>query len=282
MNRQDYEEAIQELSQALAINPEDAEAAYYLGVALVKVGKNRAAEQQLEKLIARNPQFTKAHFDLGVAKYHLGKYQEALRSLQKAERAGPGKAMVYYYEGLAYHRLGDYERSSPRFLRAVAIAPQLRLTSHYYAGVGYYRRGVLAEAREELQEVVRVDARSQVGRSAQEFLFQIDKLQKKVKPWEFALHTVYQYDSNVVLVPGGAVLPQGISRKGDSRLVVHARGSYEALRTLRWTLGGKYSFYQSLHGELSEFDVQSHEIGTRLLYRQGRAQLRVPYRLTYS
>ena len=165
---------------------------------------------------------------------------------------------------------------------AAAMAPELGLTAHYYAGIGFYRRGVLLEAKDEFTETVRIDPASPVGRSAQEFLAQLEIPGKKAKPWDLTLSTAYQYDSNVTLLAGGSSLPSGISRKGDSRFVFYGRGAYRFLDAEDWSLGAAYSFYQSLHFELHAFNVQNHQASAFVMYRQPRMQLLIPYEFNFA
>ena len=282
INQKKYSEAVEELQRALSAKPNDLDASYYLGVALNKVGRNKEAEEVLKKVTALDPKFEKVHFDFGVVEYELGKYPEALRELGLAEKADPDNGLIYYYQGLTYHHMENYERSSPRFLRAVAMAPELGLTAHYYAGIGYYRRGISLEAKDEFEEAVKIDPASQVARSAQEFLAQLETPKKKAKRWDITLSTAYQYDSNVILLPGGSTLPAGISRKGDNRVLFYARGGYRFLETENWSLGTAYSFYQSFHAELKTFNIQNHQGSAFLLYRQSGMQLRIPYEFNYA
>lgn len=277
INQKKYQEAVSALNQALAQRPDDLEASYYLGVALIKIGKEKEAEEILKNVLKVDQMFEKAHFDLGVAEYNLGKYQEALKELELAEAAESDRALIYYYQGLTLHQLKEYERSSPRFLRAVALAPELGLTSHFYAGAGFYRRGFLEEARDEFQETQRIDPTSEVARAAQEFLDQIDASGKKTKRWDLIFSPAYQYDTNVILLPGLSALPEGISRKGDSRLVIYARAGLKIFEAASLSADGGYSFYQSLHNELTSFNVQNHEGIASILYKEQWLQVRVPY-----
>jgi tetratricopeptide (TPR) repeat protein len=282
MNQNRYSEAVQELNQLAAVRPQDVEVSYYLGMALSKVGQDREAEKILSQVVSLNPKFQKAHFDLGVAKFNLGKYQEALQEFELAERAEPNRAMAHYYQGLILHRLGEYERSSPRFLRAAQLAPDLGLTAHYYAGVGYYRRGMVEQARPELQEAVRIDPTSPVGRSAQDFLTQIEKARGKSKPWSLNLSSAYQYDTNVILLPGGTPPPSGISKKGDSRQVIYATAEYFPIRASTWSLGTHFSFYQSLHQDLTSFNVRNYASLTSFQYWWDKMQIQIPYEFNYA
>jgi len=282
INQKKYQEAVEELQRVLSAKPNDLDASYYLGVALSRVGRNKEAEEVLQKVTTMDPHFEKVHDDFGVVEYDLGKYPEALREFGFAEKADPNDALIYYYQGLTYHQMKDYERSSSQFLRAVALAPELGLTAHYYAGVGYYRRGILLEAKNEFAEAVRIDPASPVAQSAREFLTQLEISEKKPKRWDLTISTAYQYDSNVILLAGGSALPAGISRQGDSRFLFNVRVGYRFLETQDWSLGAAYSLYQSLHIDLHSFNVQNHEAGVYFLYRQPWMQLRIPYEFNYA
>jgi len=282
LNQKKYPQAIAELKKALETKPDDVEASYYLGVAFNKSGENQKAQALLEKVLTLDPRFEKAHFDLGIVEYELKNYPKALQHLQIAKKIDPDNALVHYYQGLAYHHRGDYQRSSILFLRSVALAPELGLTSHYYAGVGFYRRGLLEEAKDELQEVIRIDPTSEVAHSAQEFLKQMKPTTKESKPWNITLSTAYQYDSNVILQPESSALPSGISQEGDNRFVLYGRGGYRFLETSHWSMGTGYDFYQSLHTKLNEFNVQNHGGTLFIQYQDKGWQFRAPYRVSHA
>jgi tetratricopeptide (TPR) repeat protein len=276
-----YAEAVDELHAALAVKPNDRDAVYYLGAALLKVGRTQEAEEALKQVLTIDPNFEKVHFDLGIAEYEQGKYTEAIQELGRAELAGMTDALLYYYQGLAYYHLGDYSRSSAMLLRAASLAPDLGPTAHFYAGVGYFRRGMVAEAREEFTKALQADQNSQVAQSAKKFLSQLEPPHETVKHWDLAASMAYQYDSNVVLTAGGSTLPQGISRQGDGRLVFYLNGSYRFVETADWTMAAGYAFYQNLHNQLRSFNVQSREGRLFLEYRQPWGQLRLPYAFNY-
>jgi hypothetical protein len=170
----------------------------------------------------------------------------------------------------------------PRFLRAVALSPSLGLTAHYYAGVGFYRRGLLDEARDELSEVLRIDPASAPATSARELLAQIGTTTKLAKPWDLALSTAAQYDSNVILLAGNSPLPAGISQQHDTRVVLYLRGGYRVIDLWAWRLEGRYSFYQSLHQDLTAFNVQHHQAEVFTRYSPSGARWPVSYELKYT
>jgi Flp pilus assembly protein TadD len=277
-----YAEAIDELNAALVAKPNDRDAVYYLGVALLKVGRAQESEEALKKVMMLDPNYAKAHFDLGIAEYELGKYADAIQELERAEMAGTTDALLYQYQGLAYYHLEDYARSSALLLRAASLSPDFAPTAHFYAGLGYFRRGMVTEARQEFTKALQTDQSSPVARAAKAYLSQLEPPpEKTVKHWDLAASMAYQYDSNVVLTAGGSTLPEGIARQGDSRLVFYLNGVYRFLETADWTMGAGYAFYQNLQNQLRSFNVQSREGRLFLEYRQPWGQLRLPYVFNY-
>ncbi len=284
INQKKYEESVQELTRALAEKPDDAAAMHYLGVALERLGRYAEAEAFLLKARKGDPYDDKVYFDLGVVEYRLEKYPEALRTFDLAESVDEtNAAMIQYYQGLVLHRLKRYEHAVPRFLRAVALAPELGLTAHYYAGVGHYRLGRWEEAADQLNRAIQTDASSKVAASARKFLSAMDAHTQQGKRWHISLRPAYQYDSNVTLLTKDAALPSGIPDKGDRRWVLHAKAGLQVAETEQGALDVGYTFYQSLHSRLSDFDVQNHEAAASATFSRNRpTRFQIPYALNYA
>ena len=61
-----YDEAVSELTKALAANPKDAIAHNYLGITASAKGWQEAARKELETAVAIDPNYSDAHFNLAV------------------------------------------------------------------------------------------------------------------------------------------------------------------------------------------------------------------------
>ena len=77
------DEAIAQFQKALAINPEDANTHYNLGMPFAKGNVNEAIAQ-FQKALAIKPQFAEAHYNLGNAFLQQGRVEEAIAQFQKA------------------------------------------------------------------------------------------------------------------------------------------------------------------------------------------------------
>ena len=61
-----FDDALNELTKALAINPKSATAHNYLGITASQKGWQEAAEKEMLEAIANNPDYADAHFNLAV------------------------------------------------------------------------------------------------------------------------------------------------------------------------------------------------------------------------
>ena len=89
INQSDFDAALEYLSQAAKLDPDDAEVQNHLGVVLSELGQRESGEAALRKAVQLQPEYTDAHINLAVvyasqdppfkelAKYH---YQLALQA----------------------------------------------------------------------------------------------------------------------------------------------------------------------------------------------------------
>jgi Flp pilus assembly protein TadD len=291
-NNQRYAPAEALFREALKAKPDDQEARYYLGHTLIRTGKFEAAETVFRDMLAAGPRSGRAHLGAGIARFNRGRYQEALTDLEAAERIMPEDPVVQYYQGLIYHKLGRYELSPEKFLRAMAANPELAPTAHYYSGVAYYRRGMLEQARVEFEAVAALQPSSELARSAKDFLAQATAVEMAPKEeaappqrrWKLSANVSAEWDSNVVLLPGGTQPPggsTGISGKQDYRTVLNARAEFRPVQTDQWTVGTAYGIYQSFHRKLSGFDVEDHAPSVFVQHQRGSLQTSLQYGYEY-
>ena len=281
--RYNHAEALFE--KALKAKPGDLNASDYLGQTLLRLKKYEAAETIFRQLVDANPQSGRALLGLGIAQSNLGKYNDALTSLSAAEKASPHDPLVYYYQGLVYHQLKAFDQSPALFSRAMALSPDLTPSARYYTGVAHYALGQLDEAQKEFEAAIAAgEPESELARSAREFLEHKGAAPKGPRSWDLSFSASEQYDTNVVLLPGGTQPPggtSGISQQHDFRTAFYLRGEFRPIQTNAWTVGTTYGFYQSFHRTLSAFDVEDHSPSLFVQRQFGVMQARLQYVFDY-
>jgi adenylate cyclase len=137
MHRRDYDRALAQVDQALAINPSDAECYQVRGAILQWSGDATEAVTWLEgalRLGGSNPQ---GSMNLGIAKYILGQYGEAIDALDRVLAGNPGRmhrSMAHPVLAAAYARLGrqqDVERERAAVARLAPFFDAERFASQF-------------------------------------------------------------------------------------------------------------------------------------------------------
>lgn len=140
--------ALDDLKQALAIDPSFADAYNLRGLILMRLNDNRAAEESFRRAAALNPRDADTQHNLGWLLCQQGRYDESLKSFQVA-LANPlyaGRAKTLMAEGVCYVRAGKYAEAERSLSRSYELDPGNPVTTYNYANL-LYRRGENARAQ---------------------------------------------------------------------------------------------------------------------------------------
>ena len=121
------------------------------------------------------------------------------------------------------------------------------------------------EATDYFENTIRLAPNTEFSASAEEYLRVIKKAEV-IKRWALNISVGSQYDSNVVLNPTDSPLPEGISGKSDWRAVLYLKGRYSIITGEKVEGFVSYSAYQSLHMELSDFNITQHLLELKAIY----------------
>jgi tetratricopeptide (TPR) repeat protein len=264
-----YSKALDLFDEALADDPTDASALYYRAAARARLDDYAGAIVDLRAVLAAQPDFNQAALDLGVALIETKQYEEALPWLEQAQHDAQLDARASLFLGIAALRSGQLEKASANFERA-AKDPAQEVAARYYGGVTDYQSGNWLRAAERFNYVVTAGPETPMGREAAAFLVQLGRGRGQRYTLYAALG--FLYDSNVILAPGNgagaAEAALNVSQQGDFLATIAAGGSAVPWRTETTQLSVGYDFYQSLHKELHQFDLQDNgpwaQIGTQL------------------
>jgi tetratricopeptide (TPR) repeat protein len=149
-----FVEAINELEEAIRLNPGYIEAHNNLAVAMFKNGDTDKAIKLLHKAKDLYPQYAEARSNLGNIYASLGRYDEAIMELEEAIRHKPGFAGGYNNLGNIYAELDMIGEAIEKFKEAVGIDPDYAL-AHNNLGNLFAVSGKYDEAVVELEEAVR-------------------------------------------------------------------------------------------------------------------------------
>jgi Flp pilus assembly protein TadD len=262
-----WELAYRLFNEAVEADPADALALYYRGLTQARRRMLTLSIQDMEQALQLNPALPHAALDLGIAYFDAGQYAAARTWLQRAREQPADRFTAAYFLGLTLYRLGDYAAAQAS-LKEAEPDPELRPSAHYYEGLALLKLGRPDAARGELVETVREEPQSEIGQAARAYAGgEVRQPPATVagarkKPWSVYAGLAFEYDSNVVLAPSDSDVKtaEGISHQSDGRVAIAAGGDYVLLDSDIGSVRASYDFYQSVHFRLTEFDLQGHRV----------------------
>ena len=276
-----FQSALELFNQAVAADGSDVYARYYRAVTRGRLNDVDGAIADLQTVLAAKPDLDQAALDLGVALVQTSKYPEAQPWLEQARHAPDLDGQASLFLGLAQLRVGQLRQARENFRRAQARDPKQTLAAHYYQGITDYQDRKWADAEGHFTYVFHASPESVMGHEAQTFLEKIEAGQRPQYHVYGALG--FQYDTNVVLAPSNDVIKTatGISKQSDGRGTISLGGSYVPWhgQYVQFSLG--YDFFQSLHFDLTQFNIQDHGPSAEVTFNTGPVQVGTVARYDY-
>ena len=93
------EDALAKFTEATREHPEDARIRNFLGIVLVRLGKNEEAENEYREAIRLDPQMEDAYRNLGFLKWNEHELEPAREALDGAVQLSPNDSFAHYYLG---------------------------------------------------------------------------------------------------------------------------------------------------------------------------------------
>jgi len=149
-----YEEAVQELGQALQINPDSRENSMLLAESLIGWQHYGVAVDFLHAVQNKFGGFPEFHYDLGLAYYSLNQTKDAKPELEEALRLAPTLDRAQYLLAACLATEGDYAKSIEIFRKLVKEHPQ---NASYWAT---YAQMLMRVGNENLPEALKACRRA--------------------------------------------------------------------------------------------------------------------------
>jgi len=149
------EQRLNDVSKALAIKPNDADAYYNMGNALKKQGKLEEAIEAYNKALAIKPNDADAYNNMGIALQEQSKLEEAIEAYNKVLAIKPDYAVAYYNMGIALKDQGKLEEAIEAYNKALAIKPDYA-DAYNNMGISLQEQGKLEEALESYNKAIAI------------------------------------------------------------------------------------------------------------------------------
>jgi Flp pilus assembly protein TadD len=127
LNEERYREAMVELRRVLQVDPKNAYAYHFLGVAFFEAGELEAARDAYTACLKLAPEHLGARVALCHVQRMLGDLRGALRDGLAALSQSPGDADALHAIGLAYHARGDSAAARSYLEAFLATGPEFEV-----------------------------------------------------------------------------------------------------------------------------------------------------------
>jgi Tfp pilus assembly protein PilF len=150
-----YNEALQDFSRAIEIDPFDADLYNKRALVYQEMGRVDMAVADYDRSISRNPSSADTYNNLGVLYAKEKAYSKAIENFDKALSLKPNDTDSLVNRGMAYGLTGLYDQALKDFDRAVALAPNLA-TGYNARGKLYLKMGRQDLAAEDFAQACRL------------------------------------------------------------------------------------------------------------------------------
>ncbi len=215
----------------------------------------------------------------GQYEIELKHYDAAIDYLNQALKLKPGDAAALTSLGIAYARSGGLQQARDVLTKAVDAAPSAA-RPRYELALVLSELKQQEEAKRQMAVVLKTSTDEDLTAAAQAFLAG-GPTARKGKPLSLTLGAGFQYDSNVILDPENPVVHG--RKKADWAFLASLGGNYRFLDTGKTSADAGYSFYQSLHNTLPDFNIQQHAFTAGITSDMSeKSRLDLHYTFTYT
>jgi len=267
LQRGKLEDAIVKFEGAVAADPSDPDALFYLGAVLNRDGRPGEALTRLQGARQKGVRHPDRDFEIGWSLLGVGRFAEAVEALERYERLRPGRGKASEFLGRALLGIGRLDEAERKLNEALARDAALKPGVLYYLALVEQERGRPDAARARLEELLREAPDSALAQSVREYFERTAKAAPVTKPWRISLSTAGGYNSNVIGLADGLPLPDGVStkRSGFARFSLNTAWD--------WTLGAddgltaEYGFLADVYERVPSSDLRSHAVSLEAHHR---------------
>lgn len=154
-----YDEAIDECSEALRLDPNYADAHVNLGISLVEKGRLAEAEEHYLRALRLAPDCAETYVNLGVTAFQQGRLNEATARFREALRINPNHAIARHDLAEMLAMQGRLPESEAEYVAVLRLYPDHAPTHASLARV-LAAQGRIDDAIREYREALRIDPRN--------------------------------------------------------------------------------------------------------------------------
>jgi len=154
-----YERALEELNEALIIDPCSQTARLHKGYVLERMGRHTESADQFRRLMEEHPDWAEAYVGLGISLYGQGEVEGAVNQFSLALEIDSKNICAMLNKAVAYNNQGLYYLAERVVRQLIAIDPD-SAEGRLCLGAVLLERGALGDAEAEFRQVVELQDRN--------------------------------------------------------------------------------------------------------------------------
>jgi tetratricopeptide (TPR) repeat protein len=183
----DLDAAIDDLSKAIELDPQDAVTYNNRGSAYYDQGELDQAITDLSKAIELDPELAIAYKNRGFAYGNKGELDQAIADYSKAIELDPRDVIVYNNRGFAYGNKGELDQAIADYNKAIELDPQYAI-AYINRGLAYRDKGELDQAIADLSKAIELDPQDAVGYAHRGYAYSVqDDLEQAIADYSKAI-----------------------------------------------------------------------------------------------
>lgn len=159
-----YGNALENLQKAVALQPKNIEARFFLGTVFEKNGESEKALAQYQEIVKLDERSLYGQVGLGALLVKQGKIQEAVLALNQAIGLNPASFEANWALGRAYILQEKFAEAETILKKAVDLQPT-RTDARYQYAIALRRLGKTAEAKKEFELVEKLNKEFREGKN---------------------------------------------------------------------------------------------------------------------
>jgi tetratricopeptide (TPR) repeat protein len=248
----DYESAEQNFQKATKANPKNADFQHYLGKTYLKTERFKEAEKALNLAWKYQSSIEGLRYDMALVQYRLGIYPIATFLFAEELAENPSNVLAQYYIGICMYKRKQFKNALENFVKAAHKNSSIKPNGYFYAGICHMQLKNTDNAIEKFSWVAEHAPTDDLKTNAEKWLLSAQAIQRANNPLHLNLKISTLYDDNIALEP----LDQDIyADEGDFGFTAYLSGKYRLLKHKNLSTGIGYNHYQSMHIDLSEYNL---------------------------
>jgi tetratricopeptide (TPR) repeat protein len=151
------EQIIEDLKQAVELDPTRAEAYFNIGILYKETEAEDTARTYFEKTVKVDPSYPGAHLEIGLIAEQKNEFARAMDEYKKEIAINDKSALAHQRLGYMYHlRTSELEKAEEQFLKSLKIEPDNIETLTYYANL-LYTMEKYGQSADQFEKVLQLD-----------------------------------------------------------------------------------------------------------------------------